>query len=107
MASLFLGVIWALWHFPVDITAGFILKGPAAIPIRIIWTLPGALLFTWFYLKSRGNLLVAILLHTSINIIPDLGFSNYDRSMIIFFILMAISALVVAVSSRGFRGGLS
>jgi membrane protease YdiL (CAAX protease family) len=102
-ASLFLGLIWALWHLPVDLSGGFLLRGPAAILVRIIWTLPVAILFTWFYLKSGGNLLVVLFLHTSINVLSDPGFSKYELSLLLFFILMAISAIVVSASSRVFR----
>jgi membrane protease YdiL (CAAX protease family) len=104
-ASLILAVVWALWHLPIDLYAGFILEGPAAILIRIIWTFPIAILFTWFYLQSKGNLLVALFLHTSINVLPDLGFSQYDTSMVLFFIFVIVAAVIVSTSSRVFRSG--
>jgi len=102
-ASLILGVVWALWHLPIDLYAGYLLEGPAAILIRIITVVPLAILFTWFYLKSNGNLLVALFLHTSINITPDLGFSRYDVSLIVFVFFAGIAALIVSVFSRVFH----
>jgi membrane protease YdiL (CAAX protease family) len=104
-ASLILGVVWALWHLPVDLYAGYLLEGPAAILIRTITLLPVAILFTWFYLQSTGNLLVALFLHTSINILPVLGFSQYDVSTILFVIFTAIAAFIVSAFSRVFRSG--
>jgi len=103
IASLILGVVWALWHLPADLSAGFFLRGPGAVLVRIIWTLPIAILFTWFYLKTNGNLLVALFLHTSLNILSDLGFSRYEYSLLFFFILTAVLAFVVSVSSPVFR----
>jgi membrane protease YdiL (CAAX protease family) len=102
VASLILGVVWALWHLPIDLYAGYLLEGPAAILIRTISVIPLAILFTWFYLQSKGNLLVALFLHTSINILSDLGFSQYDGSATWFAILTAIVALVVSRYSRVF-----
>ncbi len=102
-ASLILGVVWALWHLPIDLYAGYLLEGPAAILIRMITVLPLAILFTWFYLQSKGNLLVALFLHTSINILPDLGFSQYDVSTILYVIFAAIAVLIVSAFSQVFR----
>ena len=104
-ASLILGVVWALWHLPIDLYAGYLLEGPAAVLVRIICVLPLTILFTWFYLQSKGNLLVAMLLHTSINILSDPGFSQYDVSMVLFVIFMAVAALIVSAFSRVFRSG--
>lgn len=104
-ASLILGVVWSLWHLPIDLYAGYLLEGPAAILIRIISVLPLAILFTWFYLQSNRSLLVALFLHTSINILPDLGFSQYDVSVILFVIFTAIAALIVSAFTRVFRSG--
>jgi membrane protease YdiL (CAAX protease family) len=103
-ASLILGVVWALWHAPIDLYSGYLLGGPAAVMIRVITVLPPTILFTWFYFQSNGNLLVALFLHTSINITPDLGFSQHDESLIVFVLLAAIAALKVSASSRVFRG---
>lgn len=103
-ASLILGVIWAIWHAPVDLTAGFLLHGPAAILARLIWTMPLSVLFTWFYVKSGGNLLVALLLHTSINIPGDLGFSNYELAMAVFFVTFTLAAIATCFSSAMRRG---
>jgi membrane protease YdiL (CAAX protease family) len=55
-ASLVLGVVWGLWHLPIDLYAGFAVKGPGAILTRIIYSIPLAVLFTWFYLHSKGSL---------------------------------------------------
>jgi membrane protease YdiL (CAAX protease family) len=102
-ASLILGVVWALWHAPIDLYSGYFLGGPAAVMIRAITVLPLAILFTWFYVQSNGSLLVALFLHTSINTMPDLGFSRHDESLVVFVIFAAIAALVVSASSQVFR----
>ena len=102
-ASATLGVVWGLWHLPIDIYAGFGAEGLMAVIVRIIYVLPLTMLFTWFYLRTKGNLLIAILLHTSLNAMGDLGLSRFETSAIVLFVLMAAAALIVSVSSRVFR----
>jgi membrane protease YdiL (CAAX protease family) len=107
VASLILGVIWAVWHAPADVYGGFVFEGAPAVLARIIWTLPVATLFTWFYLESKGSLLVALFLHTSINVLPDLDFSNSLTTNLLLFVLLAAVAVVVATSSRVFTSSSS
>lgn len=95
-ASVVLGFIWALWHFPIDIT-NHDLAGPLAVVFRIIWTLPLTVIFTWFFLKTNGSILIALFLHTSVNILPDLGFKNYENSILLMTLLLYIAAFVFAV----------
>jgi len=103
-ASLLLAVVWGLWHLPIDLYAGFLVEGPGAVLARIIWTFPMTVLFTWFYLRCKGSMLVAVFLHTSIGMLSDFGFSEYDSALGVFFVLMSIAAVVVTATSPVFRG---
>ena len=105
-ASVILGVIWGLWHLPIDIYAGYGLEGLAAVPVRVITAIALSILFTWFYLQSKGSLLIAMFLHTAANIYPDLGFSGYDLSIALLALFIGIAALVVSASSQVFRRGV-
>ncbi len=98
-ASMLLGVVWALWHAPIDVTAGFVVLGPAAIFGRLVLTLPLAVLFTWFYIKSDGDLLVALLLHTSLNVVSDFGFSNLESSMGLWYVMLLFVAVMLSFSA--------
>jgi membrane protease YdiL (CAAX protease family) len=98
-ASLILGLVWALWHAPADLTSGFLGQGAVAIFARIVWTLPVAIVFTWLYLKGNGSLLVPILLHTSINVLSDLRFSNFERAMVTYFGVLALLSIVLCASA--------
>lgn len=76
-ASLFIALIWLLWHIPL-----FWLEGAAQAGGSVIYfglsVLAMAFLFTLLYLKSKGSLLLAIIFHTVI---------NYVSAFIIPFIL--------------------
>jgi uncharacterized protein len=85
IASLFIALIWLLWHIPL-----FWLEGAAQAGGSIIYfalsVFAMAFLFTLLYIKSNGSLLLAILFHTMINyvsafIIPSiLPVSETDKS---------------------------
>jgi uncharacterized protein len=63
-ASLILGVLWALWHLPL---VGLWTEG-SAMYLQPVWLLlvdipAKAVLFTWVFLHTRGNVLLAVQLH--------------------------------------------
>jgi uncharacterized protein len=66
VASVILGVLWALWHLPLFfnpdthyINLPFVLQLAFQIPV--------AILFTWVFNSTRGSVLMAILLHAVLN----------------------------------------
>jgi len=103
-ASVVLGVVWGLWHLPIDLSAGFGLQGVGAVVVRVVFAVPLSVLFTWLYLHTRGSLLVALLLHTSINVMGDLGLSSFEAASVVFFLVESVAALIVAAASPLFRG---
>jgi uncharacterized protein len=65
-ASLILGVLWALWHLPLVWTEG------SAMYLQPVWLLlvdipAKAVLYTWVFLRTRGSVLLAVLLHGATN----------------------------------------
>ena len=102
-ASLMLGAVWGLWHLPIDLYAGFGLEGTGAVLARIVYVIPLSVIFTWFYVHTNGSLIVALFLHTSLNMMGDLGLSRFQKTSMVFFVLIAVTAVVIAVSSPVFR----
>jgi uncharacterized protein len=71
LASLILGVLWALWHLPEFLVSSWTaLMGGGGILSIILFTL-GAITFTivitWVFNNTRASLLLAILVHASID----------------------------------------
>ena len=66
-ASLFIGVLWALWHLPLFWTEGYPLYQS---PIWLLFVdLPAqAVIYTWIFQHTRGSVLLAILLHAAGNL---------------------------------------
>lgn len=65
-SSLIIGVIWALWHFP-GYLVGF--GAPNDIPFEVffLWVTASSFIFSWLYIKSKGNVWTAVLLHFGAN----------------------------------------
>jgi uncharacterized protein len=75
VASLILGLIWALWHLPLVWTEG------NAMYHQPVWLLlvdipAKSVLFTWVFLHTRGSVLLAMLFHGATNLFivsPDVA----------------------------------
>jgi membrane protease YdiL (CAAX protease family) len=67
-ASVLLGIIWTLWHVPAffmpDLPQHQIAFAPFALN-----TIALAVIFTWFYLRTGGDLLLMALLHLLANLV--------------------------------------
>lgn len=81
VASLMIGVIWAIWHLPmfyIDVD-GF---GQKFIPfwLYFISTVSLSIIFTWLHNNTKGSLFTALLFHTaanmSFNLFPVFSIDN-------------------------------
>jgi membrane protease YdiL (CAAX protease family) len=98
-ASVILGFFWALWHAPIDISHGYVLSGFGGVVARLIWTIPLTILFTFFYNRTKGSVLVAILLHTSANYGVDL-FGMAPSAVGVFFGMVLVLACCAVFGDR-------
>jgi membrane protease YdiL (CAAX protease family) len=99
-ASLVLGVFHAFWHLPLFFIVGTnqsrYLSG-SNIALFIAFVLSGSIFSTWCYNDNQRSTLAVILLHTVANLALD-AFLLSGNGEIIFKILSAISALLIAIS---------
>jgi membrane protease YdiL (CAAX protease family) len=77
VGTLLLGVLWGLWHLPLFLLVpGYNGAGTDFVGIMIpfvafvISVIAMTVLFTWVFNNTRGSILLAILLHASINTAP-------------------------------------
>lgn len=68
--SLLLGLLWGGWHFFLYLP-GWISNGPLVGAVNtgifVAFTVTVSVLFTWLFNNTRGSLLLAMLLHGSVN----------------------------------------
>lgn len=103
-AALVLGVGWSLWHLPIDLTAGFGAAGLFGAFFRLLFTCCLSVIMTWYFIRSGHGLLTAFLIHTTLNWLPVMEFANYESSMVLLFIMMALFAAVVGLGDKNMRG---
>jgi membrane protease YdiL (CAAX protease family) len=109
-ASLIISFWWALWHAPIDLSQGFGFTGVGALLVRQIWTLPGTLIFTWVTLRAGGSFLPPLVLHTTINAIPDFTLSQparYERALGLFFVFLLVVAVGALLADSRLRASHS
>ena len=64
-ASLGIGLVWAVWHFPGYWMGIGIHNAPPLL--FVVWVLPLAGLIAWVFNSAKGSILLAILFHASLN----------------------------------------
>jgi membrane protease YdiL (CAAX protease family) len=100
-AALILGFWHVLWHLPLFAT------GDTAVIIPIIFA--GSIFFAWLHQNTNGSVLMAILLHTSVNTM--VGFFNplfsgayLERQTLLLVIVFVVTAvIIVAITGINLR----
>jgi membrane protease YdiL (CAAX protease family) len=90
-ASLILGVLHAIWHIPLFIFG----SDPPLIAVIVV---AGAVLNTWLFNKTNGSVLLAMLLHASINLMVEIfnpWFSGPDADR--YLIMQAVVFVALAI----------
>lgn len=79
-ASLIIAPIWALWHLPL---LGHEFSWPV-VPPFLVSVLGATLVLTWLYNRSRGSVLLTMLMHATVNTIaPTLMFPLFSGEALV------------------------
>jgi membrane protease YdiL (CAAX protease family) len=117
LGSLILGVLWGLWHLPLFLLVpGYNGAGSGFLGILIpfvafvIMVTAYTIAFTWVFNNTRGSILLAILLHTSINTAPamlSLLFPSLARTPLFGVSTLLVWVVAAAIIIAATRGRLS
>lgn len=92
-ASLQIGVIWSIWHFPLYFIQGTFQNGLGFASLSFFLysldIIPAAIMYTWLYNSNDRSILIAILFHF---------FGNFISEMFEFQIRVQIIRLIVSIS---------
>ncbi|HMB61808.1 MAG TPA: CPBP family intramembrane glutamic endopeptidase [Eudoraea sp.] len=98
VSSLFLGVLWAVWHLPFQ----FAVEGTMSVQSFasfLLGILSTSILFTWLYKNTNGSILLCILFHAAFNLtnmmlprlLPEADSMGYWNT----FSLLSIALIVI------------
>lgn len=96
-ASFVIGIAWWLWHTP-----GWLVGFGAPSDISYLafgaWVVSASFVFTYFYVKSKGSVWTAVLLHAGANVsfgvVPIMPFNTGGPQA--FYILLTLSTVAAA-----------
>lgn len=94
LAGLLLGLFWSPWHLFLWQAEGSPVMTTQFWLERYSSHIPGALLFVWFYNRSKGSILVAGIIHAAANtaffFAPNLDWKLYDGVMWGFVLVLIL-----------------
>jgi len=95
VATLILGLIWAIWHVPAFYFPGMP-QSQINLPMFFLGAVSISMFMTWHQLRSSGSLILAILTHLMANHAGDALHSSFNDNAIGF----AIAAVVILIAER-------
>ena len=95
-AGIVLGVLWAAWHLPLLWTPGRVLH-QHPFWLFLLDIVATSLFMTWVFLRTRGSVLIAVLLHAGLNVFAfPAGVPGAD-GLVLPVLTVALEWVVVAV----------
>jgi uncharacterized protein len=111
-AALVLGLLWALWHLPEFFDPSFAASsgggGPLGITLFVATAVTFSFVTSWFFNGARYSVLVAVLVHTSIDaattVTPVIFPPGVATSAVPLLVSFGAAAVVLLVVTRGRLG---
>ena len=99
--SLFLGIVWGLWHLPLYLFPG---QSSFPFPLFLVLTIGLSLIYTAVFLKTGGSLVSAVLLHASTDLAPRIvQIAKFPRRiwLTLDFLVWVAAAVLMILQRRG------
>lgn len=99
-SSIILGSIWSVWHFPLFFISGTIYENQSFFSFTTS-VLALSIFFTWLYNSTNGSILVAMIFHTSINVMQVIFLQSFSFLSTFYFIIILDIVMVLIVAIYG------
>jgi membrane protease YdiL (CAAX protease family) len=100
LSSIIIGMVWGLWHFPLWLVSGFsgidFIVYSSSFMLGII---SFSIFISYYYLKTR-NIIVAVLIHFTFNILMQLVVLEDTKFILFVSILYLFASLAIVLSNR-------
>ncbi|MEM3760652.1 MAG: CPBP family intramembrane glutamic endopeptidase [Candidatus Bathyarchaeia archaeon] len=103
VSSMVLGVIWAIWHLPLNL---MYLTGPQ-YQVGIAWLFSTlilfvfvSILFTWIYNNTGGSILSTLIFHTTLNLSTYVAFPVFETETgpaYYFFSIIVVAIIILVI----------
>ncbi len=101
VASLVIAVFWNLWHIPLHLNGFYPESIVIGMALRSVMVVPLALMTTWLYHKTDGNLLLLVCFHATFNLM----WPTLPKSDVIAAALWLIFSVVITLKDKLYRKG--
>jgi len=112
VGSIILGILWGLWHLPEFLVPSWAATSGGsdllAIVKFVMFAVATAIVFTWVFNNTKGSVLMAILVHASVDapFLPfsvALGPSEAMNSMLLSFGALALLLVALTAGRLGYQ----
>jgi membrane protease YdiL (CAAX protease family) len=97
LASLVLGVLWAVWHVPSFLMRNSIHQGQS-FPLFLVWVLEMTIVLTWLYNNTGGSVLHTWLFHVAMNYSGFLTPFTMRAGALAFALILMAALLIVILA---------
>jgi hypothetical protein len=102
-ASLIVGALWGLWHFPLWLVSGYAGKDLLIYSASFMLGILSFSVFMTFFYNRKKNILVAVWIHFLFNLLMQLVVHEDYRIIIFVSVLYFLVAAAIVVLDRGMR----
>jgi membrane protease YdiL (CAAX protease family) len=92
VSSLILGVLWAVWHAPARF-GGIEAKSLSDTLVEWVLIVLVTVLFTWFFNRTKGSILVTALLHPAMNTTGNFLTGSLGALILLFVFMVLVVVL--------------
>ena len=100
VASLMIGLLWGLWHFPLWFMSGYSGNALATYILFFMIGLISVSVFLTFFYNQKKNIIIAIWIHFLFNFLMQIAIVNSLKLLILTSVFYFIAILLIVVFNK-------